>query len=225
MKGHDDIILQLTDDNLKKLFAKYLQYKPLCFTYKKILEYNTLYDSLSGDEQYMVSFLQHNCEKYKNIDRYKALHQMRDNINEDCVELKEKTKELKDSQKTIIYYKEFEKLIYDVNNHNKIIGFADLFVNFSTISCGATFSGLFKNNTFRQNIVIDAKTEKEFDDVGQILRQIKRYKIYTGEWYVDSWILITPHTTKRIKEFFKENDIDIIELNELNSVDNYAELT
>ena len=101
------------------------------------------------------------------------------------------------------YKKEYEKPIKDERNN---IYFLDMFLNINN-----TIKKDQKTYADIEYVIFEIKTENEMKDWGDVLRQIKKYRILcknrVNDIYWPTFILITPILSDEVKQVFKNENI------------------
>ena len=100
-----------------------------------------------------------------------------------------------------------EITIEKILKEKKIIGFVDVYIEFNFKA-----DKIFKTAC----MVVEAKTQTEFNDTGQIIRQIKRYKDYFENVNeCESYYFVVADSIPELsKRLFEKENIRFIELNE-----------
>lgn len=127
---------------------------------------------------------------------------------------------------TLIIHKTFEFPIIKGRGEYKITkGFIDLIVQCRSASCGC--ASLYQIQ--KAEFIIEIKTEKDFNDFGSILRQIKEYKEYYNDNSIKKWqrtidfdkperfyCILSTKIPEEVKKLFRSEGILCLELDSLN---------
>lgn len=173
MTKHDDIVLSLTDDKILELIRPHFGARGAWSEFAWFLE--------KPHELWTIDDLTYFIESHKDW----AVSSFRKPISQISLEDLEqrllKIKEIVHEGADLFMEKTFEfPLIKGSGQYKTTKGFVDLIIH-ARPRVVTSFS-TYPNDALRE-YVIEIKTESDFKDVGQILRQIKEYRNYYGSGY------------------------------------------
>lgn len=222
-KKHDEIVMSLTKDKIRKLFVKKLYGEQGCWSSEPRIEHkiNEIENMYLTEEEKKINFRdfikQHFNDYYDYeyfVRRYEDL-----TLEETLIKINKHRDFIRNIsfEDSVTIEIEHEHLITNgTNKYKREIGFLDIICKIKPISRDGYCC--YKNDTWF-DLIIDAKQLKDFDDTGGIIRQIKRYKEFYDSDSPSRWALFCDEEIPKEKvEYIETNGIYCLWDGKLNEV-------